>query len=59
MTISISVKGDYAQLFGFVKDLESLRLSNKIDILGISASTSENGRVIVAVISGRVPFLGQ
>ncbi len=59
MQISISVKGDYSPLLSFVKDIENLRLANKIDILGISASTTENGRVIVAVISGRIPFLGQ
>ena len=59
MQVSVSVKGDYIALLSFIKDLQNLRLANKVDILGISASTTESGRVIVAVISGRVPFLGQ
>ncbi len=59
MPIGISVRGDYPALLSFIKDLGNLRVANKIDILGISTATSESGRVIIAVISGRVPFLGQ
>jgi Tfp pilus assembly protein PilO len=56
MPFSISVKGDYANLISFIKDFENLRVAIKIDSLGISSSNTDTGRVIVAVISGRVPF---
>ncbi len=58
MPFSISVKGDYAALTTFIKDLENLRVVTKIDTLLINSSNTETGRVIVAVISGRAPFLG-
>jgi hypothetical protein len=59
MPVSISVRGDYPNLLAFIKDLENSRVSNKVDVLGISSSNTEGGRVIVAVISGRIPFLGE
>lgn len=59
MSVSISVKGDYSSVVQLVKDFESLRMTTKIDIVTISASDTEQGRVIVAIISGRVPFLGK
>lgn len=57
MPFSISLKGNYQNLVGFIKDLENLRVATKIDDLGITSSLTDKGRVIVAVISGRVPFL--
>jgi Tfp pilus assembly protein PilO len=58
MPFSISIKGDYTNLSNFIKDFENLRVAAKIDSLGITSSITDTGRVIVAVISGRVPFLG-
>lgn len=58
MPFSISVKADYPSLINFIKDFENLRIATKIDDVGITSSLTDNGRVIVAVISGRVPFLG-
>lgn len=57
MPFSISVKSDYTNLSNFIKDFENLRVATKIDTLGITSSITDTGRVIVAVISGRVPFL--
>lgn len=57
MPVSISAKGSYASLLTFVKDLENLRMTAKIDALGVTSSQTEAGQVIVVVISGRVPFL--
>ncbi len=59
MPISISVKGDYASLMKFVKDFENLKIPVRIDNFAINSSTTDKGQVIVAVISGRVPFLGE
>lgn len=59
MTFSISVSGGFASLNSFLNDLESLRRPLKVDILGINSSLTDKGRVIVAVISGRTPFLNQ
>ncbi|MGA3291709.1 MAG: hypothetical protein ABSC49_01015 [Candidatus Microgenomates bacterium] len=58
MPFSISVRGDYASLMNFIQDFENLRIATKIDSLSISSSLTDKGRVIVAVISGRIPFLG-
>ena len=59
MPISISVKGDYANILQYVKDFENLRVITKIDSLAINSSTTDQGQVIVAIINGRVPFVGQ
>lgn len=59
MPISISIRGSFTSLLTFIKDFENLRLVSKLDVLGISASETDTGRVIVAVISARFPFLGK
>lgn len=59
MPVSISVKGSFANLISFLKDFENLRTVSKLDILGISSSDTDTGRVIVAVMSARFPFLGK
>lgn len=59
MPISISVKGNYPNLFSFIADFENLKIISKIDSIGITASNTDKGRVIVAVISGRLPYIGQ
>ncbi len=58
MSFSISIRGDYTGLSGFIKDFENSRIATKIDNLGITSSLTDKGRVIVAVISGRIPFSG-
>jgi hypothetical protein len=58
MSFTLSLKGPYSSLVAFVKDFENLRISTKIDSLGINSSVSEKGLVITSVISGRVPYLG-
>jgi hypothetical protein len=58
MPFSVSVSGNYANLISFIKDFSNLRIATAVDSLGISSSITDKGRVIVAVISGRVAFLG-
>lgn len=57
ISYSISIKGAFVNINSFLKDLENLRVKSKIDSLTISSSVSDTGRVIVAVISGRIPYL--
>lgn len=58
MDYSISVRGNFVNINNFIKDLENMRLISVIDNLTISSSSTDTGRVIVAVVSGRVPYLG-
>lgn len=55
--LSISVSGDYPNLKSFIADVESLRRPFKIDLLGINSSQTPEGKIIVAVISGRIPYI--
>ena len=57
MPFSLSIRGTFANLTAFIKDFENLRTVTKIDSLGIGSSVTDKGVVIVAVISGREPFL--
>jgi hypothetical protein len=57
MQISISVKGSYANLMQYAKDLENLRIPIKIDSLTINSTQVEGGSAIVELITGRVPYL--
>jgi hypothetical protein len=59
MNVSITVRGGYTELMAFVKDIENLRIPIKIDTLTVSSSTTEGGSVIVLLVNGRVPYLGQ
>ncbi|EKD57423.1 MAG: hypothetical protein ACD_57C00307G0001 [uncultured bacterium] len=58
MGYSISVKGSFSNIDNFMKELEKLRVISTIDSVTVNSSVTESGRVIVAVISGRVPYLG-
>lgn len=59
MGYSLSLRGNFTNINSFLKDLENLRVISTIDSITISSSVTETGRVIVAVISGRVPYLGE
>lgn len=58
MSFSINVRGGFPNIDMFIKDLENLRIIVSIDNLTISSSITESGRTIVAVITGRVPYMG-
>lgn len=53
-----NIKGGFSSIDAFIKDLQDLRVVVSIDSLTINSSLTESGRVIVALISGRVPYLG-
>ena len=58
MPFAVSIRGPYPNLIAFIKDFENLRVSTKIDTLGINSSSREGSVTVVTVISGRTPFLG-
>lgn len=58
ISTSISVSSaSYGNISQFVKDLENFRRPMKVDSLQISTSTTKDGKSIVALISGRLPYL--
>jgi type II secretory pathway component PulM len=59
MSISINVKGSFPNLLSFIKDVENLRVTIKIDSIDISSSETDTEQVIEVVISGRVPYLNK
>ncbi len=59
MPISLSIKGPYANLSAFLKDVENLRIPIKIDTSTLTSSQIEGGGALVELITGRVPYLGR
>lgn len=59
MSVSISISGTYQGIIATIRDLENLRRPIKIDSFGINSTTSESGKIIVAVVSGRIPYIKQ
>lgn len=57
--VSVSVSGEYQNLNSFLSDLENFRRPFKFDTLGINSTETAEGRSIVAVITGRFPYLEQ
>lgn len=57
MTISITTRGSYSDLIVFLKDLESLRIPIKFDLLTLSSSQIDG--TVTELITGRIPYLGK
>jgi Tfp pilus assembly protein PilO len=57
LPFSLSVSGAYSELLNFLADLESLRRPLTIDTSGITASETDDGKVLVILVSGRAPYL--
>jgi len=58
MSVSINIQGDYPNMLSFISDLENLRITSKIDLVGINSSEENGVEVINLLVSARVPFLG-
>ncbi len=58
LSFSLSANSDYLSLVGFLNDLEKLRRPIKIDNLAFNSSLVGEKKVLVLVLSGRVPYLG-
>lgn len=60
MAYSINVRGTFSDIDNFIKNMENLRVISQIDSISInSTSTSDSGNTVVAIITGREPFIGQ
>ncbi|MFZ5932484.1 MAG: hypothetical protein ACOYT7_00120 [Patescibacteria group bacterium] len=57
MPFSVSVAGDFVKLSSFLNDLEKIRRPISIDTTGITVSETEEGKVLVILVSGRVPYV--
>ncbi len=56
---SITASGDYSSFLALVSDLERVRRPVKVEVVGINSSKVETGKVLVLVINGRTPYLGE
>lgn len=57
MGYSANVRGKFSNIQSFLKDLENLRVISKVDSVIINSTTTSSERVIVAIVSGRIPYL--
>lgn len=57
MPIAINIQGDYPNLTAFITDLENLRIVSKVDSISVGSSEVNENKVIVALISARIPYL--
>lgn len=57
LSFAISANSDYLSLINFLSDLEKLRRPIKIDNFAFSSSLIGEKKVLVLVVSGRVPYL--
>lgn len=57
LPFSVSLTGSYQNLFAFTKSFQNLRRPVQIDSFAINSSLRENEKVLVLIISGRVPYL--
>jgi len=55
--ITISVTGTYPNLLTFLKILENLRRPIKVDTFSINSNTTDTGKILVMIVSGRTPYL--
>lgn len=54
--ITISITGAYQNLYSFLSNVENLRRPIKIDSFSMNSSQTEEGFVLVMVITGRFPY---
>ena len=59
MPFSISISGSYSNIISFIHDFDNMRIATKVDTLDINSSTGDNGLVVIAIITGRMPFIGK
>ena len=59
VSFSLSIAGEYSRLAAFIADLEKLRRPIAVDSTGISTSETDEGKVLVVLVSGRVPYITQ
>lgn len=58
LEFSLSVKGNYSNLFNFLQETENLRIPVLIDSAGLNLSKLQEEKFLTLVVSGRTPYLG-
>ncbi len=53
---TISLTGSYENLFAFTNNLQDLRRPVQIDSFAINSNFVENEKVLVLIVTGRIPF---
>ena len=54
---SISMSGSYQNLLLFLFDIENLVRPLKVDSLVINSTKTENGKILILTVLGRMPFV--
>lgn len=57
VSFSLSIAGEYSRLSSFLVDLEKLRRPISVDSTGISSSETDEGKILVVLVSGRFPYI--
>jgi Tfp pilus assembly protein PilO len=57
LSFTISITGSYGSLKSFLSGIEQMRRPPKIDNATINASETESGRILVLIVSGRLPYI--
>lgn len=53
----LNVRGSYNNINNFITNMGRMRVISVIDNVSISSSTTNEGKTLIAVISGRIPYL--
>lgn len=57
MPFTVSVSGSYDSLISFLSGMEQMRRPPKIDSATINSAETETGRVLILIVSGRLPYI--
>lgn len=57
LPFTISITGNYESLKSFLSGIEQMRRPPKIDNVTINTSETESGRVLILIVSGRLPYI--
>lgn len=57
ISFTVSVTGEYNNIFSFLTTIETMRRPVKIESLTMNTTTTNNGNMIALTLTGRVPFI--
>jgi len=57
LPFTVSLSGSYQNLVLLISDIENQIRPVKIDSLTINTSTTEEGKVLILTVAGRLPFV--
>ena len=59
ISYTLNIRGSYKNISNFISNMGKMRTLSIIDSVSISSSTTDNGKTLVAIISGRIPYLNE